>query len=75
MASNEQKLAPASKPSKESDSLFDDDDGEEMDTDDTETIEPVIKVNNANQLAARRRLEEYLEQKRLRRELEDDFDF
>ena len=74
MASEDKKLAQASKASKESDSLFDDGE-DDMDTEETETIEPVVKVNNANQLAARRRLEEYLEQKRLRRELEDDFDF
>ena len=74
MASEDKKLAAAGKPSKESDSLFDDGE-DDMDTDETETIENAVKANNANQLAARRRLEEYLEQKRLRRELEDDFDF
>jgi len=74
MADDDRNLAAVGKSSKESDSLFDDG-NDDMDTDETETIEHVAKTNNANQLAARRRLEEYLEQKRLRQELEDDFDF
>lgn len=74
MADDDRNLAAVGKPSKESDSLFDDG-NDDMDTDETETIEHVAKTSNANQLAARRRLEEYLEQKRLHKELEDDFDF
>ena len=60
--------------SKSPDSLFDEDD-DDMDIDENESVEKVTKASDANHREARRRLEDYLEQRRLRKELEDDFDY
>ena len=60
--------------SKSPDSLFDEDD-DDMDIDENESVEKVVKASDTNHREARRRLEDYLEQKRLRKELEDDFDY
>lgn len=53
-----------------------DDDAEEFDLDfDENGLLTKIETTGDKNLAARRRLEDYLEEKRLRMELGDDFDF
>jgi hypothetical protein len=60
---------------KRTDDLMDDDDGEfDVDFDDNGLLTKIETSGDKN-LAARRRLEDYLEEKRLRMELGDDFDY
>lgn len=59
---------------KRTDELLDDDEfGADTDFDD-ETLEKSVTEGRVH-TSARRKLEDYLEEKRLRRDIEDDFDF
>jgi hypothetical protein len=59
---------------KRTDDLIDDDGEIDVDFDENGLLTKVDSVADKN-LAARRRLEDYLEEKRLRMELGDDFDY
>jgi len=59
---------------KRTDDLIDDDGEIDLDFDENGLLTKVDSVADRN-LAARRRLEDYLEEKRLRNEIMDDFDY
>ena len=59
---------------KRTDDLIDDDGEIDLDFDENGLLTKVDSTGDRN-LAARRRLEDYLEEKRLRNELMDDFDY
>jgi hypothetical protein len=59
---------------KRTDDLIDDDGEIDVDFDENGLLTKVDSVADKN-LAARRRLEDYLEEKRLRNEIMDDFDY